>query len=211
MKIKSISFLAMFLANSHLVFAKENLAEIKIPACEYTNLIINVPSTLKLVAKGEPSGIARGMAEELDALKYTCANGKLEISTQNMVNLKEGFIFELANGSVSYLTLNGGQQADVTEIAAKNFNLEVNGSAKSLLDGKVENLIVSLNGSAQVDASSLKSQTGKVEINGSGLARINVSSELNATVNGSGSIEYLAKPKILNMKANGSGMVSLIK
>ena len=211
MKIRSLSCLAIFLASSHLVFANETLAEIKIPACDYTNLIINVPSTLKLVAKGESFGIARGVTEELNALKYTCANGKLEISIQNMVNIKNGFIFELANGSVSHLTLNGGQQADVTELAAKNFNLEVNGSANSLLDGQVEHLIVSLNGSSQVEASSLESQTGKVKINGSGSVLINVSSELNAEVNGSGRIEYLAKPRILKMKVNGSGMVSLIQ
>ncbi|ENQ3287605.1 DUF2807 domain-containing protein [Vibrio cholerae] len=201
----------MFLISGPLAFANGNLVESKIPTCDYTTLTINVPSTVKLVARGVSSGSVKGVNKELNALKYTCSNGKFEISTEAKFAINEGFIFELANGSVSKLTLNGAQKVDITELAAKNFHLAVNGAGKSTLLGQVEHFSVSLNGATQVDASGLESQTGKVKVNGSGLVRLNVSSELNAKVNGSGRIEYLGEPKSLEAKVNGIGSISLMQ
>ncbi|EPI6794948.1 GIN domain-containing protein [Vibrio vulnificus] len=174
-----------------MAFANGNLVESKIPTCDYTTLTINVPSTVKLVARGESSGSVKGVNKELDALKYSCSNGKFEISTKAKVAIKDGYMFELANGSLTKLTLNG--------------------AGKSSLLGQVEHLSVSLNGAAQVDASALESQTGKVKVNGSGLVRLNVSSELNAKVNGSGRIEYIGEPKSLEAKVNGVGSISLMQ
>ncbi|WP_347361328.1 GIN domain-containing protein [Vibrio vulnificus] len=211
MKVKHISLLTMFLISGPLAFANGNLAESKIPTCDYTTLTINVPSTVKLVARGESSGSVKGVNKELDALKYSCSNGKFEISTKAKVAIKDGYMFELANGSLSKLTLNGAQKVEITELAAKNFHLAVNGAGKSSLLGQVEHLSVSLSGAAQVDASALESQTGKVKVNGSGLVRLNVSSELNAKVNGSGRIEYIGEPKSLEAKVNGVGSISLMQ
>ncbi len=211
MKIKYVSCLTMLLISGPLAFANGNLVESKIPPCDYTSLTINVPSTVKLVARGEAFGSVKGINQELDSLKYSCSNGKLEISTEAKVTIKDGYIFELANGSLSKLTLNGAQKVDITELAAKNFHLAVNGAGKSSLLGQVEHFSVSLNGAAQVDASALESQTGKVKVNGSGLVRLNVSSELDAKVNGSGRIEYIGEPKSLEAKVNGSGSIALMQ
>ncbi|ENS5608767.1 DUF2807 domain-containing protein [Vibrio mimicus] len=211
MTIKSISCLSVFLISGSLAFANENVVENKVPACDYTRLKINVPSTVKLVTRGESSGSVKGVDKELDALKFTCSNGKFEISTKDKVSIKEGFIFELSNGSVSSLTLNGEQKVDITELAAKSFTLVVNGAGSSILFGQVGDFNVFLNGAAQVDASSLKSQTGKIKVNGSGLVRLNVSSELNGKVNGSGRIEYLGNPQSIDTKVNGSGTISLVQ
>ncbi|EPN4953861.1 GIN domain-containing protein [Vibrio diabolicus] len=211
MNINIISCLSIFLVSGSLAFANENVVENKVPTCNYTKLTINVPSTVKLVARGESSGKVKGVDRELDALKYTCSNGNLEISAKTKVSIKEGFIFELSNGSVSSLTLNGQQKVDITELKAKRFTLVVNGAGKSKLFGQVRDLNVSLNGSAQIEASSLESQIGKIKVNGSGLVRINVSSELNGKVNGSGRIEYLGNPQSIDTKVNGSGSISLVQ
>lgn len=173
-----------------------------VPACDYTILIINVPSTVKLVANGDWSGRAKCINKELDTLIYTCSNGTgtFEISASDNVTIKEGLVFELSNGSISSLTLIGGQDANITDLTAKGFSLAVNGSSTSNLFGKVVDFNVSLNGSAYVEVIFLKSQTGKVNINGSGLVRLNVSSALTGEVNGSGRIEYSGIPRITDKK-----------
>ncbi|WP_330960262.1 GIN domain-containing protein [Photobacterium sp. 53610] len=206
MNIKSISFLSVCLISSSFTFATETT----VPVCDYTRLTINVPSTVKLIASGDSSGTVKGATKELDALKYTCANGKFEISTEDAVGIKEGLIFELTNGSVSSLTLNGAQTVDITNLAAKNFTLVVNGAGTSNLFGKVGEFSVSLNGAANVEATSLESQIGKIQVNGSGSVRLNVSSELTGKLNGSGRIEYLGTPQTIDTKINGSGSISTI-
>ncbi len=77
MKIKHVSCLTMLLISGPLAFANGNLVESKVPPCDYTTLTINVPSTVKLVARGEASGSVKGINKELDSLKYSCSNGKL--------------------------------------------------------------------------------------------------------------------------------------
>ncbi|GAB6263076.1 GIN domain-containing protein [Photobacterium sp. R1] len=210
MNIKRISFLSVCLISSSFTFATENTIETTVPACDYTRLTINVPSTVKLIASGDSSGTVKGATKELNALKYTCFNGKFEISTKDAVIIKEGLIFELTNGSVSSLTLNGAQTVDITNLAAKSFTLVVNGAGTSNLFGRVDDFSVSLNGAANVEATSLESQIGKIQVNGSGSVRLNVSSELTGKLNGSGRIEYLGTPQTIDTKINGSGSISTI-
>ncbi|EMC2458390.1 TPA: DUF2807 domain-containing protein, partial [Vibrio cholerae] len=53
-------------------------------------------------------------------------------------------------------------------------------------------------------------EDGRVEVNGAGIAKLNVSSELNARVNGSGSVEYLGTPVNLKTEVNGSGSITSV-
>ncbi|MBF4257033.1 GIN domain-containing protein [Vibrio anguillarum] len=157
------------------------------------------------------SSQVKGINKELDTLKYTCSNGEFKIDSKSQVSLSKGFIFELSNGSLSRLTLNGAQKADITELTANSFTLVLNGASESLLRGHVEDFIVLLDGAAQVEASELVSQKGKININGSGLVRLDVDSELSGQVNGSGRIEYLGKPNSLDTNVIGSGSISLVQ
>lgn len=210
MNLRHMSCLCIFLFYGSLAFANDNLVETMIPSCDYSRLTINVPSTIKLVANGESHGRVKGTQNELGSLTYACAEGDLKISTKAKFEVKNGFILELANGSISEITLNGDQKIEITELATQSFTLTANGSSKSLLLGQVANLKLSLNGSAEVDASTLESQRGKVIVNGSGLARLNVSTDLSARVNGSGHIEYLSEPNRLDTSINGGGSITLI-
>ncbi|WPC76045.1 DUF2807 domain-containing protein [Vibrio porteresiae] len=194
-----------------LALANENLVEKKLPDCEYTRLTINVPSTVKLIAKGEFSSYVKGISKELNTLKYTCSNGEFEIDSESQVTLSKGFTFELSNDQISRLTLNGAQKVDVRELTAKSFTVILNGASNTVLQGQVGNLTVLLSGSAQLEATDLMSQNGKINIDGSGSVRLNVYSELNGFVNGSGRIEYLSSPKLLKQKIIGSGSISLAR
>ncbi|EPD5144878.1 GIN domain-containing protein, partial [Vibrio cholerae] len=152
----------------------------------------------------------KGANKELDYLRFKCLDGSLEISTKDNVLVNEYFKFELVNGSLNHLILNGDQKVDVTELSAKHFEITVNGIGKASLTGQVAFFNASLNGLAELDAANLKSEDGRVEVNGAGIAKLNVSSELNARVNGSGSVEYLGTPVNLKTEVNGSGSITSV-
>ncbi len=210
MKMINYSYLAILLTTSQFVLADEVQIERKLPACDYSKLTINVPSTIKLVAVGSPSGSVKGASKELDYLRFKCLDSSLEISTKENVLVDEYFKFELVNGSLKDLTLNGDQKADITELSAKHFEMTSNGIGKSSLTGQVTSFNISLNGAAELDAFKLKSEKGKIEVNGAGVAQLNVSSELNARVNGSGRVEYSGAPVSIETEINGRGSIIAI-
>lgn len=210
MKALHISYMALALTSSHQAFANTDLVRAEIPNCNYTKLVVNAPSTLNLIAQGQPSGIVQGTDKELGYLKYKCSKGTLEIDTKRNASIKKGFNFDLTNGSIETVILNGSQQARISKLATKEFSLASYGSTKSVISGKVEYFNVTADGEANVDSSTLESQKGKIGLNGSGLVKINSSEELSADVNGSGRIEYIGTPKQLDVSFNGTGSISTI-
>ncbi|WP_104399787.1 GIN domain-containing protein [Vibrio penaeicida] len=210
MKALHISYMALALTSSHQAFANTDLVRAEIPNCNYTKLVVNAPSKIKLIAQGQPSGSVQGTSKELGYLKYKCSDGILEIDTKRNVSIRKGYSFNLANGSISKVILNGNQQANISELVTKEFSLASYGSAKSVISGKVEYFNVTADGEANVDSSTLESQKGKVWLNGSGSVKINSSEELSAEVNGSGRIEYIGTPKQLDVSFNGTGSISTI-
>ena len=207
MKIKTLCCVSAILFGGQSALATENVVDKTVPTCDYTKLTIDVPATVKLVAKGELAGHVKGINKELDTLKYTCADGEFKIDSEPQISPTKAFVFEFANGSISSVTLNGAQQADISELTAKSFTLVLNGASNSLLHGKVGDFNVRLNGSGQVEASELTSQKAKIDVNGSGLVRLNVDSELKGLVNGSGRIEYLGHPQSRDTNVIGSGSI----
>lgn len=210
-KMKSIGMLALLLSSSHLAFAGESFVETRVPECHYTELSVNVPSTIHMVAQGKPTGRVKGVASELKLLKYHCAKGVLYIDIRNNVLINQGFAFNLANGLLNRVTLNGAEQMQVTKLNTKTLDVTVNGSGRVVTIGKVESLNVSLNGAGYVNASTLEAKTGNIMVNGSGLIKVKLSDRLNASVNGAGSIEYVGQPSTLKKDVIGSGSILSVK
>ncbi|CCN49650.1 hypothetical protein MADA3029_410055 [Vibrio nigripulchritudo MADA3029] len=208
MKIRHWNYLAFALASSQLAFVSNAVAGGSVPDCDYTKLVVNAPSTVNLVAQGKSSGSVEGTDKELGYLRYKCSSGKLVIDTKNNVRIRKGYEFNLTNGSVNEVILNGDQEANITEVTASEFDLSVYGSATSQVSGNAEYLSVTADGDADVDASELKAKKVKVRINGSGQVKVHASETLDAQANGSGRIEYSGVPKHLKASFNGSGSIS---
>ncbi|CAG9296471.1 GIN domain-containing protein [Celerinatantimonas diazotrophica] len=152
-------------------------------------------------------GHVKGVRSELKLLKYHCAKGVFKISLRNHVLIKKGFSFNLVNGSLTHLNINGSEQVHLTKLDTKILEVTINGSGRTTAVGKVESLHVSLNGAGQVNASTLDAHKGHIIVNGSGLVKVKLSDRLKARVNGAGRIEYVGKPKTLETDVDGSGAI----
>ncbi len=84
----------------------------------------------------------------------------------------------------------------------------VSGSGKIMASGSAQKVKASISGSGKVLASDLVTNSCEVRISGSGDVEINVKSELDANISGSGTVSYKGNPSKVNSHSSGSGKVS---
>lgn len=89
-------------------------------------------------------------------------------------------------------------------------NFGISGSGKIEASGSADFVRTRISGSGKVLAADLETKRCEVRISGSGDVEINVISELDATISGSGSVSYRGNPKKVNSNASGSGKVRKI-
>lgn len=97
------------------------------------------------------------------------------------------------------------------KITADNLNGEVltvnlDGAGDITVSGEVDRQTVEVNGAGGYNAADLQSQEAKVTHNGAGLAVVQVSDQLDATINGLGKVEYIGDPQVTK-EVSGLGSV----
>ncbi|MGD2077818.1 MAG: head GIN domain-containing protein [Chloroflexota bacterium] len=97
------------------------------------------------------------------------------------------------------------------KITADNLDGEVltvtlDGAGDITVSGEVDRQTVEVNGAGGYNAADLQSQEAKVTHNGAGLAVVQVSDQLDATINGIGRVEYIGDPQVTK-EVSGLGSV----
>ena len=114
--------------------------------------------------------------------------------------------FRLTVRRLPGLELNGAGSIEATNINAPRLVVEISGSGRVRLTGKVEEQYVTLNGSGTYDAAETETKTTRVRVNGAGTATVWASDALNARLSGSGRINYYGQPQV-SRDISGSGQV----
>lgn len=104
------------------------------------------------------------------------------------------------------LKINGSGDIDLP-VKANSVEVKINGSGDALVYGSAKDCEFKINGSGNIQAKDLVAENGKVGINGSGDVSVNASKSLEASITGSGDIEYLGNPKEFEGKSTGSGSI----
>jgi hypothetical protein len=131
------------------------------------------------------------------------ASGDMEadVSGSGRIDLKGKF--RNYNTDVS-----GSGRVVLAATIAETADFGVSGSGKIEASGTVQRVKTSISGSGKVLAANLEADKCEVRISGSGDVEINVKSELDANISGSGSVSYKGNPSHVNSHASGSGHVS---
>lgn len=112
------------------------------------------------------------------------------------------------NNMESGISGSGDVEADIT--VANKLDVSISGSGKLIASGKANTFKTSISGSGSIRAADLETESANIKIAGSGSVEINVKSELNATISGSGSVRYKGNPNHVNANSSGSGKVRKI-
>ncbi|MDD4644723.1 MAG: DUF2807 domain-containing protein [Bacteroidales bacterium] len=106
-----------------------------------------------------------------------------------------------------YLTLKGAGEISLSGLEAGLTDVDLPGAGRVFLEGKTDRLHVSVKGAGSFDAPHLESREAKVALRGVGKASVWVTSQLDATVEGIGAIDYYGNPTV-RQNVSGLGIVN---
>jgi hypothetical protein len=92
-------------------------------------------------------------------------------------------------------------------VEAKTLKSDIEGSGTITLTGSAQDHSMEIDGSGDLHSDSLVVNTAKINISGSGDASLNVLSQLDASINGSGGVRYRGPVTNVHTSISGSGSV----
>ena len=142
----------------------------------------------------------------------------------NVITIKEGenLLVGLKDGSysnitprifvslknINELTINGaGNIVTDSDIQSSSMGCIINGAGNLTLNGNCNYLSCVINGAGNISAQNYLAKYCNAFVNGAGSITVNVSEELNASVDGAGSIIYFGNPPIVYTSINGLGSI----
>ena len=147
------------------------------------NLDLNVSGSGSLQIEASASGkIGANVSGSGDlTLKGSCSNFESDVSGSGGVMLTIA-VQELADFGIS-------------------------GSGKIKAEGSAREVKTRISGSGKILAANLEAEKCNIRISGSGDVEVNVKSDLDAVISGSGSVTYKGNPSHINSHSSGSGSV----
>lgn len=152
--------------------------------------------------------------------KFTSADLDLNVSGSGSLNIEadasgkmEGNVSGsgelIVKGSCASFESDVSGSGEVNLIAAirEGADFGVSGSGKIRAEGTAKSVKTSISGSGKVLAANLEADKVDVRISGSGDVEINVKSDLDANISGSGSVTYTGNPAHVNSHSSGSGSI----
>lgn len=103
--------------------------------------------------------------------------------------------------------VSGSGKVIMSSTIKERANFGISGSGKIEASGTAKEVKANISGSGRVYAANLETDRCEIRISGSGDVQINVKSELDANISGSGSVSYKGNPSHVNSHASGSGHV----
>ncbi|WP_414545782.1 GIN domain-containing protein [Nostoc sp. CCY0012] len=110
--------------------------------------------------------------------------------------------------SLESLNIDGVGSVEVTDIQGKQLSISLDGVGSMTIAGSVDVLELDLSGVGSFQGENFQTKQATVRNSGVGSAVVNVSEQLDATVSGVGSIEYIGSPQV---RESGRGVGSVKK
>lgn len=131
----------------------------------------------------------------------------LVIESEGRYSTDLGVRVEVVTPSLEKLLVEGSGTVAVSGLDADRFEVELDGSGRVEAVGIADQLVARLRGSGDVALFELRAREVEVDVDGSGDVSVTASRELNANVEGSGSVIYDGDPTKVAFERDGSGDV----
>ncbi len=136
--------------------------------------------------------------------------GTLVIDTQTLTSISTSSQVRvtIVMKSLEQAAVAGSGNITISDLNAQDVAFNLPGSGKITASGTANGVTITLNGSGDIDCGALQAKSANVKIFGSGNITVNVSDSLNATILGSGNIQYRGNPSNVTKSISGSGNIN---
>lgn len=181
-------------------------------ANEKVNVYITIPTLEALSVSGSGDAIAETMFKVDDLDLNVSGSGSLKIQAEATgdvdADVSGSGNIELSGKCQNFKShVSGSGRIRMNESIARMASFGVSGSGKIEASGTSSEVKTNISGSGKVLAANLETDKCDIRISGSGDVEINVKSELDAHISGSGTVNYRGNPSHVNSHSSGSGNV----
>lgn len=207
-------FKAIYNNSNYTVYLKQtNKQEVSVEALteiyELTNIYVE-DGILMINIDRKPESPNKSIWAKIDDIKVN-PTMKLYVSVKNVNELQvNGAGKIISENSLAAPTLNlsiGGSGSMDLDIKGDQVKAEVSGAGKMGIKGYASNLEGVVSGSGAINAFNCPLDKATIKVSGTGLAELNVTDTIVATVVGSGAVKHKGNTKNATKKIYGSGSV----
>jgi hypothetical protein len=207
-------FKGIYVNSNYTVYLKQtNKQEVTVEALTeiFSVSDIKVENGILMVnIERKPDSPNKSLWSKIDDIKLN-PTMKLYISVKSINDLQVnggGKIISENSIAADYVTLgvSGNGNMDV-DLKGNTIKAEVSGSGNMTIRGYATSVDAVVSGSGTINAFNCPLETAKVKVSGSGICQLNVSSNLDAVVLGSGQVKHKGNTKTAQKKIYGSGSV----
>ncbi|QOI98481.1 MAG: DUF2807 domain-containing protein [Flammeovirgaceae bacterium] len=207
-------FKAIYNNSNYTVYLKQtNKQEVTVEALteiyDLTKITVE-DGVLMINMERKPDNQNKSIWAKIDDIKLN-PTMKVFVSVKNITDLQvNGGGKIISENSLAANALNlaiGGSGSMDLDIKGDVVTAEVSGSGKMAIKGYATALDGVVSGSGSINAFNCPLEKAKIKVSGSGLAELNVTETIEATVVGSGSVKHKGNTKNATKKVYGSGTV----
>lgn len=207
-------FKGIYVNSNYTVYLKQtNKQEVTVEALTEIFSVTDIKvenGILMINVERKPDNPNKSLWAKIDDIKLN-PTMKLYVSVKNVNDLQVnggGKILSENSISADYVTLgvSGNGSMDV-DIKGNTIKAEVSGSGSMTLRGYGTSLDALVSGSGTINGFNCPVETAKIKVSGTGSAQLNVSSNIDAVVLGSGQIKHKGNTKSATKKIYGTGSI----
>ncbi len=149
----------------------------------------------------------------IDHIDVDVAGGKLVIDMDDRysIDTDENIHFEITMPELEGLIFRGVGDVRVTNLNAKELEIECPGVGKLYCQGKAKRVDIDFSGVGTMDLGDLATSRARVRVDGVGTVVVNVEDDLDVDVNGMGTVRYYGNPGNVRSSVSGFGRISRAK
>lgn len=173
----------------------------------FTRVEINGGFTVSLNVAEERGLAVTGDDNLLDFVDSQVDDGLLVVQTTESIRPDLPLQLVISAPSFREVFFTGAVDFTVLDLSGDFLSLNCEGACSGTLVGHVRELRIIAEGASSIDARELVATDGFIEIQGAGEAVVCVSGNLNAQVDGAGSIKYGCSPRDVTKSVTGVGVI----
>ena len=131
---------------------------------------------------------------------------RLRVAPGTSIKTATPVVYHLTVANLNSIVVAGAGVVTASNLQADRLAVDISGAGRITLAGAVNSQVVTISGTGNYDGENLQSATADVTVDGAAKAVVRVSTSLNATVEGVGSVQYIGSPKVTK-KISGVGSV----
>jgi Putative auto-transporter adhesin, head GIN domain len=174
-------------------------------ATEFSSIAFNSEGKVTVQQTGKESLTISAEENLLPLLETHVTNHILSIGTVNNANINptKSMEFAIEVKSLDSFNMTGAGSIEAKAIQAKHLTIGLTGAGEMSIEGNADSLDLNLEGVGNYNGEGFKTKQATVRSQGVGSAVLNVSDQLDVSVSGIGTVEYIGSPKV---QKSGEGL-----